>query len=105
MMPGSQTNKLTITEMIKRNKAAGFHWFDMETMEYFGSMIEATPNKNGIFITSEWADFHKTKRRYTLRKFDIETSNVTTIGDFLQYESLEAAREARKNIKEGSLNG
>jgi len=93
-------SKLTITEMKKRNEEAGFHWFKKDTMEYFGTVIEAKPNKDNIFITSEWADFEYSKRKYTLRKYNTETNNVETTGEFLAYETLEEAREARKELSD-----
>jgi len=65
-------------------------------MEYFGTVIETKPNKDNIFITSEWADFEYTKRKYTLRKYNAETNHVESIGEFFAYETLEEAREARE---------
>ena len=89
---------LTITEMRKRNTEAGGNWFSKETMKFFGTKIETRPNKDNVFITSEWADFSETKRAYTLRKFIPEKNNVETIGDFLQYSTLEEAKEVRKHL-------
>lgn len=88
--------KLTITEMKKRHKAIGGHWFDKDTMRFFGTTIESLPNAANIFITSEWTGPDETKRAYTLRWFNTETDKVETLGEFLHYQTLEEAREGRK---------
>ncbi|MED4840423.1 hypothetical protein P9695_08895 [Weizmannia sp. CD-2023] len=44
---------MTISEMKRLNKLAGQHWFNKGAMEFFNTKIEAKPNKNNLFITSE----------------------------------------------------
>lgn len=88
---------MTITTMKKRSKHMGRHFFDADSMRFFGSVIESEPTDDGIFITSEkdsmgivWDG----KRRYTIRKFDWETGEVDDVSEFGQYTTLNEAKEA-----------
>ena len=92
----AKVKTLTVGEMKARNKAAGYNWFDNGTMKFFGTKIESAPNAKGIFITSEY-NFDRTKRLYTLRKFESD-STVTTIGEFQAYNTKSAALAARKGL-------
>jgi hypothetical protein len=87
--------KLTITEMKKRNQEQGQKFFSKGAMDFFNTTIEARPDKNNIFITSEFMDDPENKR-YSLRRFDTETDKVETVGEFQEYGTLEEARQARK---------
>lgn len=93
--------QISIAEMKKRNAAVGQHWFSKETMQFFGSIIMCSPDVNNVFITAEWKDVDRRKRAFTLRKFNLESNEVETIGDFLAYDTLMAARKARRNLKRG----
>jgi hypothetical protein len=88
--------RLTVTKMKEINEAKGGHFFDRETMEFFGSRIEYAPNKAHIFITSE-RDFTGKKRFYTVRWFDVETGDVLTIPPFNKL-TKEEALQLRKAI-------
>jgi hypothetical protein len=89
--------KLTITEMKRRNFAQGQHWFSKGSMSFFNTRVEAQPNKENLFITSEYMEDPETKR-FSIRKFDTETNKVETVGEFRAYETLAEAREARKSL-------
>jgi hypothetical protein len=88
---------ISIKSMKARNKAAGFHWFDKAAMRFFNTAIETVPNKDYIFITSDYMD-DPAEKRYTLRWFDPQTSKVETLGDFQAYETIEQARQARRGV-------
>ena len=88
---------LTITEMKRLNKEAGQHWFSEGAMKFFNTKIEAKPNKNNLFITSECPDGGV--RRYTIRRFNPETYEVETASEFWEFETLEEAKAARKQMK------
>jgi hypothetical protein len=88
--------KLTITEMKRRNLAQGQHWFSKGAMSFFNTRVEAQPNKNNVFITSEHTGDEN--RKFTLRQFDTATNKVETVGEFMEYETLAEAKEARKNL-------
>lgn len=89
---------ISVSEMVNRSRKSGSKWFDRDTMIFWGTVIEANPNKDNIFITSEWDSIDKENRRYTLRHFNVYTNQVETVGDFLQYETLKEAREGRRKV-------
>lgn len=57
---GSETeSKLmfnTMSELRKKNKESGYHFFDRETMKFWDSKLESTLYKGCFFITSEKRD-------------------------------------------------
>ena len=87
----------TIEEMIFYHERAGGNWFSKENMDFFETKIETPPNRKGLFITSEKNAFG-TKRGYTIRLFDRGTYVIETVNEFLQYKTLEEAKEAMKQI-------
>lgn len=92
--------KYTISEMKELNKQKGGHWFDKGSMNFFNTQIETQPNKENIFITSDRMNYDDPKK-YSLRWFNSETHDVVTLGDFNSYQSLDSAREARKEFTKG----
>lgn len=82
------------------NKAKGFHWFDKDTMRFFGTRISNWDVITGYFITSEQPPHGP--RTYTLRKADFDTGNVSTIGEFGQYKTMAQARGALKRALNGT---
>ncbi len=87
---------MKISEVKAIVKSNGSHFFDKDTMKYWGTRIETSVFKNGCFVTSE-NDFSETKRLYTVRRFN--GKSIVTIGDFQQYKTKEAAREAARTYK------
>lgn len=87
--------KLTINEMKRMNEEVGQHWFSKGAMNIFNTRIEAGPNKENIFITSDAMD-PDAERRYTLRLFVSETSKVETVGNFCEFDTLDEARRGRR---------
>ncbi len=87
---------MKISEVKAIVKSNGSHFFDKDTMKYWGTRIETSVFKNGCFVTSE-NDFWETKRLYTVRRFN--GKSIVTIGDFQQYKTKEAAREAARTYK------
>ena len=84
---------MTISEVKSIIKSKGHHFFDKDTMKYWGTRIETSVFKNGCFVTSE-DNYNKTERLYTVRRFDGES--IDTIGEFQQYKTKESAREAAR---------
>ena len=83
-------NIKTIADVKRANKEKGYHFFDKETMKYWGCKIESTLYKNMCFITSE-LDFSGEHRYYNVRQFDPETCHINTIGEFNCCTSKEQA--------------
>jgi NADPH-dependent ferric siderophore reductase len=85
--------------MVKRaNAAAGYHFFDRDTMRFFDSRVSEQAYRNGDrvwFVTSE--RFHGTRtsgpRRYTVRVCDLETGKVDSVSDFQAFGRLPLAHK------------
>ncbi len=81
------------------------HFFDPAAMRFFASRVAQnaylTADENvAYFITSEQftgSDGHAQMRRYTVRKINMHTGSIDTVGEFQQYASNTAAtREAKR---------
>lgn len=78
----------TISQLKQASKAAGYHFFDRETMRFFGSVVYPyvrTGPDSWRFVTSE--RYQGEKRRYTVREIDT-SGRIVTVGDFQQYPAL-----------------
>ena len=82
---------MTISEVKSIVRSNGYHFFDKDTMKYWGSRIETSVFKNGCFVTSE-DNYDKTERLYTVRRFN--GTSINTIGEFQQYKTKDSARDA-----------
>lgn len=87
---------ISITEMKRIQHARGLHWFTRGSMKFFNTTLE-TPAIENHFITSEYMD-NPSDRRYSIRKFDPETAQISTVGDFQQYKTKREAKQALKEI-------
>jgi hypothetical protein len=82
----------TIAEVKKANKAKGQHFFDKDTLAFFGSNVYNglyTVNDRQFFITSE-DNFNRTEKGFTIREA-MPDGDIETVGEFLQYETKEQA--------------
>ena len=89
----------TLDQIIRANYAQGGHWFDKETKAYFGSRISRNvyPVADGAyFVSSEYTGFDKTGRAYTVR-FSATDGSISTVGEFLEYRTRDAAHRAARN--------
>jgi hypothetical protein len=93
----------TIAEIKAANKAAGGHYFERSTMQFFDSRVLSptwpTAGKT-FFVTSE--QFHGSDdfagpRLYTVRVIDWETADVDTVGEFQQHKMLRDAYAAARD--------
>lgn len=94
------TKKMTISEMKELNKMNGGHWFDKGAMKFFNTKIEAQPNIENIFITSEYME-NPSDKKYSLRWFNTQENAVETLDGFQAFRTLDAAKEARKKYTQG----
>lgn len=81
-----------ITEIKKANKEAGHHFFDRDTVKFFGSVVYPEVYGGCYFITSE-DNFDQTERRFTVRQAD-ERGHIWTVWTFQEFTTKEQAREA-----------
>ena len=81
-----------ITEVKKANKEKGQHFFNRETLAFFGSKIYPelyTVQGRQFFITSE-DNFNRTQILFTIREA-MPDGSIETLGEFLQHETKEQA--------------
>lgn len=93
---------MTIAEMKAINKAKGYHFFDKDSMRFWGSKVYTAPNKYRLFIESH-DNFDRTKKLYTVRFFNvcgsieiIEPANIAET--YEHFESLENAKDFLKKL-------
>ncbi len=81
-----------ITEVKKANKEIGQHFFDRDTLAFFGSKVYPdlyTVAGRQFFVTSE-DNYNRTEKGYTIREA-MPDGDIETIGEFLQYATKEQA--------------
>lgn len=79
-------------EVKKANEKLGQHFFNKETLQFFGSRILPkiyNANNRQFFITIE-DNFDRSAKYYSIREV-LPDGDIETLGKFLQFESLEDA--------------
>lgn len=67
-----------MSDVIKHHTMKGYHFFDEDTMRFWGSKIESELFNNGTFVTSE-DNFNRTERLYSVRLYNSEDATIDTI--------------------------
>ena len=84
----------TIADLRSANKQAGMHWFSPATMRFFkskvASRLRSGDGKTGYFVTSE-RQSETRPRLFTIRKADLVTADIDTVGEFQGYATRRAA--------------
>ena len=90
------------TDDIERHH--GGHWFSKGAKNFFNSRWSDqtfyNAEKNFIFFVSSEKYDYKSPRLYTIRSYDPTTDEISTVGDFQQYASLNAAKRAASKLEE-----
>lgn len=85
------------------------HWFDADTLRWFGSRIHATiyrcPDGGALFVTSEYTGFDRTGRAFTVRRINPDGWDIETVGEFLAYASRSGAHAAAARLAPTFDNG
>jgi hypothetical protein len=92
----------TIAEIKQANADVGGHFFDTDTLRFFGSRILATVYGGFVFVTSEKDSYGAWdgQRRYTVRFcFDGTIEGL----DFGQFANLAQAKEEAENWSDKGL--
>lgn len=90
--------------LVRDHEAAGGFWFSPSTMAFFQSRVETGLLDDGRFVSSEQRpagpyDDEDPPRLFTVRRFaDDDAFLVSTVGDFQEHDTLEAAIAAARNI-------
>src|SRR5690242_11266218 len=92
-----------ISVVRSRAKARGSHFFDRDTMKFFGSRVERTAYQigNAIFFISSEQEDHTKPRGWTIQRQD-QDGHIRKVGQFQQYKSLNEARSALRSIIKSS---
>lgn len=94
----------TIHDIVHANTAAGYHFFDRETLRFFQSYTYPGVHEGpgGIyFVTRECGPFGKGPDRFTVRRFNPKNSTIGTAGEFQAWATLEDARLAAQAAASG----
>lgn len=100
----------TIRQIRGANRQAGHHWFDPETMEFFGTSVDNVVYGGRYFVTEDnppsWQHFAETAEfpypilpRYTVRRVN-DDATIGTVGEFRQYYTRTSAHEAARKAAE-----
>jgi hypothetical protein len=87
------------------NRAKGHHWFEPESMRFFGCRIESVVLYGRLFVTSEqppveFEDPEGEPRRYSIR-VATDDGAVHTVGEFRAWTSKDDALDALHAIAQG----
>jgi len=101
---------IDISTIKERHEKAGYHFFEKSAKRFFDSKIgkNAYVDKKGdnaYFITSEqfhhYGEGRSDPRKYSVRKANLRTGEVDTVGEFQSYpDSKTATRKAQQLAKE-----
>lgn len=94
----------TVADIRAANRAIGHHWFDRDTVRFFGSRVGRTVYGGRFFVSSEqdqpfgrFPAAWNGERRWTVRMAD-DDGSITTVGPFGGYRSGEEARRAAQDL-------
>ncbi len=86
-----------IGDIERLNAQRGKHWFEADTLRFFRSRHADTATvKDGqaYFTSSERGP--GMSRRYSVRRMDMATGSVESVGSFQEYATLSQAKAALK---------
>lgn len=93
----------SMNEIEEANRRLGNHWFDEDTLRFFGCRVGRTVYGGRYFVSSEQDSYGawNYQRRYTVRMATAD-GHIITVGEFGQYDTrAEAVTEVRRIIKNG----
>lgn len=83
--------KWTVNSIKDSMRSAGSHWFDPDTMRFFGTKVESTvyQGDGGVFFVTSEQPPHG-QRGWTVRRFDAVLSKISTIGELAGHSKEDA---------------
>jgi hypothetical protein len=93
----------TLAAIKRANKAAGLHWFEPATLEFFNSVVhkeDIFAGPAGVFFVSSEKDGHN-PRRWSVRQFDPTDGSIDTVGEFQAHANHSAAKFAANRAAKG----
>ena len=85
------------------NKTKG-HWFSPGAMGFFRSRLSQTLHygaRSIYFVSSEQGP--SGVRRFSVRRYDVESGSIDTVGDFQAYKSLSGAQARAERLAHREL--
>ncbi len=88
-----------IRDIERLNAQKGKHWFEADTLRFFRSRYADTAivKDGGAYFTSS-EQGPSMARLYSVRRMDMETGAVESIGGFQAYDTLALAEAALKRV-------
>ncbi|CAB4126561.1 hypothetical protein UFOVP75_11 [uncultured Caudovirales phage] len=80
----------TIQDVQNANAEIGHHFFDRDTLRFFGSRVLDGVEGGRYFVTSERRPRSNDARRYTIR--ECVNGKINTVGEFQAFKSASSAR-------------
>ena len=88
---------MTFYEARDKYREGEGHFFDNDTMMFWSSKVFPDLYGDRYFITSE-PNYDGKDRRFTIREFTDNYTDVETVGEFRQYKTLSEAKSAVKSL-------
>lgn len=90
------TQRWTVNAIKEAVRATGSHWFDPDTMSFFGTKVlpAVYQGPGGIYFVTSDHDYQR-RRGFTVRKFSPETNDVDTVGEVAGYDRPGAIQQAK----------
>lgn len=95
---------MNMQQIKQANAAKGGCWFEASTMRFFRSKVgtKVYEGPGGVyFLSSEQfvSPGYTARRLYSVRQFDPDTGDISTVGEFNKMERGEAQATARRLAK------
>lgn len=87
--------RLTIDDVKRLHRAAGKHFFDADTMRFWGTTMVSELFPNNTFVTGD-DNYDRSKKMYTVRLFDEDTAEIETVCGFQRFDNFDDAVKAAK---------
>lgn len=87
--------RLTIADVKRINRQNGYHFFDADTMRFWGTSMVSELFPNNTFVTAD-DNYDRSKKLYTVRLFNEDTGDIKTVCGFQRFASLDEAVSAAK---------
>jgi hypothetical protein len=94
---------MSIETIRERMQSAGSHWWDNDTMRFFGTRVCSDTFENGgnvWFVTSEQPPHGP--RAYTVRRYDIASNQIDTEGELCGFSSRSGALRSARSFAGGN---
>lgn len=83
----------TIAEIERKNRRIGHHFFDAETLGFFGSRVDDCVTAHRFFVTSERSGFDRSSPRRATIRMVRNGGEIETVGEFGEHRTPAAARD------------